>query len=90
MLRAVIFDFDGVITDSEVLHLRSFNHALNQYGLKLETKDYYMNYLGYTDLDCFRTLREQGRLKVTDDQIDELIIQKNLRKDFLANLLKVW
>ena len=27
MFRAVIFDFDGVITDSEALHLRAFNQA---------------------------------------------------------------
>ena len=46
MLRAVIFDFDGVITDSEVLHLRSFNQVLAQYGVEISTKDYYKEYLG--------------------------------------------
>jgi beta-phosphoglucomutase-like phosphatase (HAD superfamily) len=32
MLQAVIFDFDGVITDSEILHFRAFNEVLKQYG----------------------------------------------------------
>ena len=35
MLRAVIFDFDGVITDSEILHLRAFNEILKQYGTEI-------------------------------------------------------
>ena len=39
MLRAVIFDFDGVITDSEILHLRSFNRVFAGYGIEITTKD---------------------------------------------------
>ena len=41
MLKALIFDFDGVITDSEVLHLRSFNKVLAQFDSKIKRKDYY-------------------------------------------------
>jgi len=77
MLRAVVFDFDGVITDSEILHLRSFNQVLAAYGIEITMKDYYRDYLGLTDLDCFRMLARQGKLAVADDQIDGLIKQKN-------------
>jgi len=56
MLRFVIFDFDGVITDSEILHLRAFNQVLARYGIEISIKDYYRDYLGLTDLDFFNAL----------------------------------
>ncbi len=77
MLKAVIFDFDGVITDSEILHLRAFNKVLAQYGFEIAKKDYYKNYLGFTDFDCFSRLIENGLLKIEQSQIQGLITQKN-------------
>lgn len=77
MLRAVIFDFDGVITDSEVLHLRAFNKVLARFNLEIDKKDYYTNYLGYTDADCFKQLIADGLLEIDKRQIPELIEQKN-------------
>jgi len=62
MLRAVIFDFDGVITDSEILHFRAFNAVLTQYGFQLTKPEYYKKYLGMSDADCFRALIAEGRL----------------------------
>jgi len=76
MLRAVIFDFDGVITDSEVLHLRSFNQVLGQYGIKITTGDYYRDYLGLTDLDLLNLLVDRGRLELGDREIKNLAEQK--------------
>jgi beta-phosphoglucomutase len=76
MLKAVIFDFDGVITDSEILHLRAFNRVLGQYGIEIATKDYYQTYLGFTDVDCYKSLIDQGLLKIDEQKIDDLIEQK--------------
>jgi beta-phosphoglucomutase len=77
MLRSVIFDFDGVITDSEILHLRAFNKVLAKFNLEIEKKDYYTKYLGYTDADCFKQLIADGLLEVDRSQIPELIERKN-------------
>jgi beta-phosphoglucomutase family hydrolase len=76
MLEAVIFDFDGVITDSEILHFRAFNKVLAQHGLELNKKEYYSNYLGLSDIDCFGTLIDENRLGVEKAQIQSLIQQK--------------
>jgi len=76
MLRAVIFDFDGVITDSEILHFRAFNEVLKQYGTEITTKDYYTTYLGLTDVDCYKLLIEQGLLKISEGDIDKLVEKK--------------
>ncbi len=69
MLRAVIFDFDGVITDSEILHFRAFNAVLTQYGLQLTKPEYYKKYLGMSDADCFRALIAEGRLRVPPERV---------------------
>ncbi len=76
MLRAVIFDFDGVITDSEILHLRSFNRVLAQYGIEITTKDYYKDYLGLTDFECFKLVTDKSQLQLDRQQIKNLIKQK--------------
>jgi len=77
MLRAVIFDFDGVITDSEILHFRSFNKVLSQYGIEITKEDYYKKYLGLTDLDVFSLLANQNQLASDSQSIENLIKQKN-------------
>lgn len=76
MLQAVIFDFDGVITDSEILHFRAFNQVLAQFGFEMTTKDYYQTYLGLTDVDCYKLLIEQGLLKIDQQQIPKLLQRK--------------
>jgi beta-phosphoglucomutase len=76
MLRAVIFDFDGVITDSEVLHLRSFNKVLAQYGVEISTKDYYKEYLGLSDIDCFKALIDNKVLQKPAKGIENLAKEK--------------
>jgi beta-phosphoglucomutase len=77
MLRAVIFDFDGVITDSEILHWRTFNRVLAPYSITINQKDYYKNYLGLSDKDLFGLFIERGLIKSDTTNVDELIRQKN-------------
>ena len=86
MLKAVIFDFDGVITDSEILHLRAFNQSLAQYGIEITKNDYYTMYLGFNDTDCYKLLIEKGLLKMDEQQINTLMIQK---KKIFEQLAKV-
>jgi beta-phosphoglucomutase len=76
MLRAVIFDFDGVITDSEILHFRAFNAVLAQYGFQLTKPEYYKEYLGMSDADCYRALIAEGRLPIQEPQVRSLVQQK--------------
>ena len=41
MIRAIIFDFDGVITDSEPVHLKMFQKVLTEMGITLNAREYY-------------------------------------------------
>ena len=76
MLQAVIFDFDGVITDSEILHFRAFNKVLVRHGLELTKKEYYTKYLGLSYVDCYHTLIAEGRLAIDKSQVQDLVRKK--------------
>ena len=56
MLQAIVFDFDGVIADSEPLHLRAYQAVLEEDGIELTKEDYYKRYLGFDDEGLFRAL----------------------------------
>jgi HAD superfamily hydrolase (TIGR01509 family) len=76
VLRAVIFDFDGIIADSEPIHFAVFQRVLGELGFFLSREEYYGSYLGYDDKGCFTAfLRERGRTP-TPTEIDELVQRK--------------
>ena len=76
MIRAVIFDLDGTLVETEPLHFAAFNDALRPDGIEIVSEDYFQRLIGMDDRDCFTTvLRESGNA-VSDDRIAELIARK--------------
>ena len=76
MLRAIIFDFDGVIADSEPIHFAVFQQVLGEKGLFLSQEEYYADYLGYDDKGCFAAFLAAHGHPVTQDTIDDLVRRK--------------
>lgn len=59
---AVIFDFDGVIVDTEPLHYRAFQRILEPLGLGFSWHEYVNTYMGFDDRDAFsEAFTVQGR-----------------------------
>jgi HAD superfamily hydrolase (TIGR01509 family) len=52
MIRAILFDFNGVIADDETAHVECFCQALQEYGLALSKAEYYWTYLGMDERSC--------------------------------------
>lgn len=52
--RAVLFDMDGVIVDSEPLHIAAFQASLKRYGRNLSEEQYKQHFAGKTDEAGFR------------------------------------
>ena len=76
MLKAIIFDCDGVIADSEPLHCATLQSVLAEEGITLTEEIYYRDYLAFDDRNAFtRAFRDQGR-SLTKDQLTELIARK--------------
>ena len=75
-LQAIVFDFDGVIANSEPLHLLAFQQALADEGLELTAQDYYSRYLGYDDVGAFEALGRDRRLPMGEDRVGALVARK--------------
>jgi len=78
-LQAVIFDFDGVIADSEPLHFRAFQQALAEDGLELTPKDYYSRYLGYDDVGAFQAFGEDHGAPMDAARVTALVARKGVK-----------
>jgi beta-phosphoglucomutase len=78
-LQAVIFDFDGVIADSEPLHFRAFQQALAEDGLELAAKEYYARYLGYDDVGMFQAFGDDHGVPMDDARVSLLVSRKGVK-----------
>jgi beta-phosphoglucomutase-like phosphatase (HAD superfamily) len=74
--RAVIFDCDGVLADTEPLHLDAFNQVLAPVGITITAAEYAREYLGLDDRAAFaRALAGHG-MPVATARTRELVAAK--------------
>lgn len=76
MLKAVIFDFDGVISDSEPCHFAAYNRILADFGIKITKQQYYAEYLGFTDYELFETVKKQYKTDFKGASLEQLVERK--------------
>lgn len=75
-IRAVVFDFDGVLADSEPLHLKAYQALLEPQGIHLDERTYGERYLGYDDEGALRRIAEDNDLLLGDEEIEMLVVEK--------------
>jgi beta-phosphoglucomutase len=56
---AVLFDFDGVIVNSEPLHLQAFVEVLKAEHIDLDEEEYYRDMIGFDDKGAFKYIFEK-------------------------------
>ena len=72
----VIFDFDGVIVDTEPLHYKAFQQILVPQGLGYSWDQYRSTYMGFDDRDAFQEVYAINGLTIGVDELIELIAVK--------------
>jgi beta-phosphoglucomutase len=77
MIRAVIFDLDGTLVDTEPLHFAAFNEALRPDGIRIQFDDYIARLIGLNDHDCFATVLKENQKNTSEEHVAELIAQKS-------------
>lgn len=86
MISALVFDFDGVIADTERMHLAAFRAALaNLPTLQLANDEYFAKYLGFDDEGVFRLLGADRGVDLGDERVRELVAEKGRAYDRLVS-----
>ena len=83
MIRAVVFDFDGVLANSEPLHFRAFRDVLADEGLTLTEHAYYSRYLGYDDVGAFRAIAADQHRRLDDAEVATWVSRKAERLEVM-------
>lgn len=75
-LKAVLFDFNGVMINDEPIHARLIEQLLLEENLRLKAGEFRQTCLGRSDRACIRELMAvRGRL-LTDAQLEALVQRK--------------
>jgi beta-phosphoglucomutase len=72
MIKAILFDFNGVIIDDEPLQLKAAQSALQAEGITLTERDYYDS-LGMDDLTFFRAAFTRAGREPTDEVFKRVV-----------------
>src|SRR5437762_6209181 len=77
-VRAVIFDFNGVIVDDEPIHMRLYIRVLaDELGVRITEHDYNARYLGMDDRGIFSAaIRDRTGAEPDAARLSELIAGK--------------
>jgi beta-phosphoglucomutase len=79
MVRAIIFDLDGTLVDTEGLHFQGFREVLATQGIDLGRDEYYQRLIGYNDRECFAAVLRQHQRPAAPELIEELVARKAAR-----------
>lgn len=79
MIRGVIFDMDGLLTDTEPVYYDIFNQILGEYGYSMTMQEYTQNICGRADMENFAYLIENYDLpiEIQDLAAKEAVIERN-------------
>ena len=78
-LQAIVFDFDGVIANSEPLHLQAFQQTLAGEGIALSREEYFSRYLGFDDVGLIAALARDRGIDMPARRATALVAAKGVR-----------
>jgi beta-phosphoglucomutase family hydrolase len=73
LIKAIIFDMDGVISDTQKLHAKVESEILGEYGVFISPEEITMKYAGVKTGEIFKELLEN---KNVDFNIDSMLEEK--------------
>ena len=77
MIRAVIFDFNGILADDDPIHMQALLRVVQEEGLTFTEDEYMEHYLPLNDQDCFRRLWKTHDRALSSTDLNALIGRKS-------------
>jgi HAD superfamily hydrolase (TIGR01509 family) len=74
--KGVVFDFDGVLADTEGLHLAAYQEVFAARGWHLDARTYFDRYLGFDDRGLIAAYADDLRLRLTTAESDAIVSAK--------------
>jgi HAD superfamily hydrolase (TIGR01509 family) len=74
---AVLFDFDGVLVNSEPLHFQAFREVLALDHLQLSEDEYYGELIGFDDKGAFRHIYQKHKIDLTPKHFLSVMTRKS-------------
>lgn len=76
MLKAIIFDFNGVILNDEPFHFEAMRDAVAPFGIRLTREDYWNKYLPFDDAECLETICRDNSFPLDEALREEALKRK--------------
>lgn len=84
MIKNIIFDFDGVLVDSEILVAKAFAKYMKTFGISIDDKEF-ANYAGKKTVEVIASLSEKYSIKNQQKFFDDIMdIASNIYKNELT------
>lgn len=91
-MKAFIYDMDGVIADTEPVHMQAEQHVMKKMGVELELA-YFQRYQGMTDVMIFEDLRKQFCIKPSAEKLAKAkayLFNKILHETHVTPIAAAW
>lgn len=76
-ISALLFDFDGVLANSEMIHLRAFQRVGRDAGIEITEDDYFRDVIGFDDRGGWRQLARSKGLAIDPPTLLQLAAYKS-------------
>src|SRR5689334_8607405 len=86
MIKAIFFDFNGVIIDDETIQMKAYQEVLRGHQIDL-TEEWYMSALGMDDRTFVKAMFERAKRPLTDPVLESVLGAKtDLHREMIAEL----
>ncbi len=72
MIKNIIFDFDGVLVDSEILVAKAFSEYMRKYGIEIDEKEF-ANFAGKKTVQVIDVLSQKYSIKDQENFFSDIM-----------------
>jgi HAD superfamily hydrolase (TIGR01509 family) len=83
MLKAIIFDFNGIILNDEPLHFSAMRDAVAQVGIEISQQEYWDRYLPFDDESCLKAICEHHSRRLSSAEWQAALEHKSRQYEAL-------